>query len=90
MDKDKILLGLLKRIEQLEQRRIYQRDIAPNEVKQSHVGEGVRYIRDGVTADKPTEGEEPLQGAAIFFDYDTNTLYVWNRRTNAWVSEVLT
>lgn len=86
---DKEIQELKKRVEQLEQKRVYKQDIAADAVKMRHIAEGVRYVRDGVTADKPTEGEEPLQGAAMFFDYTTNTLYVWNRSANAWKSVLL-
>ena len=90
MNVEEKLKELEQQINLLKAKRIYQLDIAPDEVKQRHISEGVRYIRDGTTADKPDEGEEPLQGAAIYFDYQTNILYVWNRSEGAWKSETLT
>lgn len=89
MEKDTLIQNLVKRVEQLEQKRSSQRDITPDAVKMRHVAEGVRFVRDGATADKPTEGEEPLQGAAMFFDTTTNILYIWNRVANAWKSVTL-
>ncbi len=62
----------------------------PDVVKMRHIGEGVRYIRGGVTAGKPTSGEEPSQGYAVYFDETTNKLYIWNRSSNAWKSATLT
>jgi len=86
---EKKMQELSEEVGQLK-RRAFQEQITPDIIKMRHIGEGVRYIRDGKTADKATSGEEPAQGAAIFFDYNTNTLYIWNRLTKAWKSEVLT
>lgn len=80
---------LQERVNLLEQKRVYRQDIAPDAVLMRHVGEGVRFIRDGTTADLPTEGEEPSQGAAVYFDYETNIFYVWNRDTGAYKSVTL-
>lgn len=73
-----------KKIDQLETKRINQMDILPDVVKTRHIGEGVRFIRDGETADKPVRGEEPLQGAASFFDRTANKLWLWNRDSGTW------
>lgn len=75
---EKQLEELIKRVEQLEQRRIYQSDISNDAIKMRHIGESVRYIRSGVAASRPTSGEEPLQGSAIYFSTDTNILSVWD------------
>jgi hypothetical protein len=83
-DTQKKLKELEDRISKLEGRRIIQADILPDVVKMRHIGEGVRYIRGGVTAGKPTSGEEPMQGNAVYFDETTNTLYIWNTVSNAW------
>lgn len=76
---------LAKKIKVLEEKRIYQRDIAPEGVKMRHVGEGVRFIRSGLAADRPTEGEVPLQGTAIFLATDTNVMSIWDNTNGAWV-----
>ena len=84
MDK---LKELEERIAKLETKRVLQQDILPDVVKMRHIGEGVRFIRGGITADKPTAGEEPMQGNAVYFDTDTDKLYVWNG--SSWVSTTL-
>ena len=65
--------------------RITQMMIPSDTIKQRHVGEGVRYLRQGLASEKPTLGE--LKGAT-FFATDTNVLYIWNG--SAWVSETFT
>lgn len=67
-----------------------QIQLPPDTVKMRHVGEGVRYVRDGDTAGKPAAGEIPLQGAAMYFDYQTNMLWIWNRSSKTWKSVQLT
>lgn len=64
---------------------IGQFDILPDQVKSRHISEGVRYLRSGLDASKPTSGEKI---GAVYFSYDTDTLYVWNG--TSWVGEVLT
>lgn len=71
-------------------KRVTQEDIENDAVKMRHVAEGVRFVRDGTTAKKPTAGEVPLQGAAMYFDYETNKLWIWNRSSKAWKSIQLT
>ena len=83
MDK---LKELEERIAKLETKRVLQQDILPDVVKMRHIGEGVRFIRGGITADKPTAGEEPMQGNAVFYDETAEKLYIWNRTSGAWVS----
>lgn len=89
-ERDRAIEELTKKVTLLEQKRVYRQDIAPDAVLQRHVGEGVRFIRDGLTVDLPDLGEVPSQGAAIFFNYETNSLSVWNRGTDAWKSTTLT
>lgn len=79
---------LEKEIESLKDKRVHQSDLTPDVVKMRHVGEGVRFIRSGLAADRPTNGEEPLQGAAVYFATDSGVLSIWDG--DAWVSETLT
>jgi hypothetical protein len=88
-DTQKKLKELEERIKTLETRRLLQQDYTNDSVKMRTIGEGVRYIRGGVTADKPTSGEEPMQGNAIFFDETASKLYIWNRTTNLWKSATI-
>lgn len=80
---------LEKRIKALETKRITQQDILPDSIKMRAMGEGIRFIRGGVTADKPTTGEEPADSCAAFYDVTTNKLYIWNYSSNAWKSVTL-
>lgn len=80
----KQLDDLKKEIELLKTRRVSQADILPDSVKMRAIAEGVRYLRDGVTANKPTRGEVPMQGAAVYYDRTTKKLYIWNNDNNAW------
>ena len=80
---EKDLKEIKDKITLIEQRRTGQQMILPDAVKMRHVGEGVRYVRSGLEADKPTEGEEPLQGAATYFSTDIDTLWIWNG--DSWV-----
>lgn len=86
-DLKKRIEKLESEVEKLKTRRISQADVIPDSIKERHVGEGVRFIRTGVTADLPTAGEEPMQGAAIFYDQTTKKLYIWNRTNQAWEYE---
>jgi len=72
------------RIEFLEIKRLTQDSYLPDSIKQRHVGEGVRFIRGGITADKPTEGEVPMQGIAAYYDVTTKKLYLWNTTNSEW------
>lgn len=65
--------------------QLKQSDVRPDMIKQRHIGEGVRYIRAGATALKPTSGERV---GAVFFDTTTNKLYIWTG--SAWVEEAFT
>ena len=87
---DKQVEDRLKKLEDtvrfLTEKRIAQVDILPDSVKMRHVGEGVRFIRGGATASKPTKGEGVMQGYAIYFDTTAKKLYIWNSdaTTPAW------
>lgn len=82
---------LTQRVAELERkvlditRRVHQEDVVPDAIKMRHIGEGTRFLRDGVTADLPEEGEIPLQGAACFFDHEDREFYIWSRTANDWV-----
>lgn len=76
--------NLEKEIRELKNRRITQDQIIPDVVKQRHVGEGVRFIRGGITAGKPTLGEDTLQGNAVYYDETVKKLYIWNNTNSAW------
>lgn len=67
----------------IQQRRTGQQMVIPDAIKMRHVGEGVRYLRSGLAANRPTSGEEPLQGSAVYFATDTNVLSIWDG--NSWV-----
>lgn len=84
--------NLLKRIKELERevaelkhRRIHQQDITSDAVKERHVGEGVRFIRAGLAANKPTT---PEKDGAVYFETDTNKLFIGD--TSAWLEEEFT
>ena len=84
-----------ERIQKLEEKvrflmdkRVGQVDILPDSVKQRHIAEGVRYVRGGVTAGKPTTGESPMQGIPIYVDTTASRVYFWNG--SAWKYASLT
>ena len=90
METQQALDELFKRVALLEQKRIYQQDIANDVVKMKHVGEGVRYIQTGLAADRPTTPAEPSNSCMIWFSYDSNVLSVYNVNTDSWKSVTLT
>ena len=67
----------------LEDRKIYQQDIANKEVKQRHI-DGM-IIFKGVAADRPTNGSTEIQA---WWATDTGVLSIWSG--SAWLSETLT
>lgn len=75
---------LEQEVEKLKTRRTSQADYIPDSVKMRTIGEGVRYLRDGITANKPTEGEVPMQGAAVYYDRTAKKLYIWNNDNDEW------
>ena len=85
MDRDEIEQLVEELVEEKTRQIIGQFDILPDAVKQRHVGEGIRFIRFGLAADRATSGE---QKGAVYFATDTDTLGIWNG--SAWVEEVLT
>lgn len=78
-----LIKGLMRRIEFLEQKRIYQMDIMPGVVQRRHIKDKV--IVFGLAADRPTDD---TTGVSVFFATDTNVLSCYNGA--AWVSETLT
>lgn len=80
MDKDlqQQLDELKKEVEALRNRRIKQEMILPDAIKSRHIGEGVRFIRSGLAADRPTLGEGTAAGSAMFFATDTGVLSIWD------------
>lgn len=63
-------------------RRIYQQDIAPKEVKQRHI-DGIIVFK-GVAADLPSDGSTQIQA---YWATDTGVLYIWDGA--AWLSTTL-
>lgn len=70
----------------LLQKRITQVDIVPAVIKTRHMGEANLWVRGGLEADRPTIGEGTTNGYALYFAYDTNKIWVWNKdaATPAW------
>lgn len=81
---------LKKELDALKTRRITQDMILPGVVKMRHMSEGNRFVRGGTTSKKPSEGESTTDGFAIYYDSDTNDLYVYNSVSGAWKSVTLT
>ena len=65
---------VVKEIIEEDSSYIFQNDIFQDVVKQRHIGEGVRFIRSGVAASRPTSGEKE---GAIYFATDTFVLSCW-------------
>lgn len=90
----KRIVKLEQEVEFLGQKRVYQQDIVPHEVKNRHLGEPNTYIRTGLSTSRPTTGTSiklglEYFGTQVWFEYDTNKLYIWKPNTNAWVSVTL-
>jgi len=81
------LKELTIKVAELTASRVKQQNIMPDSVKQRHVGESVRFIRSGLEADLPTEGEEPAQGSAFYFCTDSGKLKIWDG--SSWLSTTL-
>jgi len=80
-----------KRIKELERQikefrfsNIHQQNIASDSVKSRHVGEGVRYLRAGTAADRPSSGEK---AGAIWFSTDSFVLSIYTG--SAWKTVTL-
>lgn len=69
---------------------ITQQLIAPGAVKARHIGEGVKMIRSGVAAGKPSKPEIATASTSIYFDTTNNKLWVWNNVSKLWKSTTLT
>ena len=72
---------VIKLIKKEVKENLDQQDITSDLIKQRHVGEGIRFIRAGTAANRPTSGE--LNGA-IYFATDTAVLSLWDG--SAWVT----
>lgn len=82
----KDLEDLKKKVDLLSQKRITQQMVVPDAIKMRAMGEANRFVRAGVTADKPTIGETSTDSIAMYYDTTTNKLYVYN---GAWKSVTL-
>jgi len=60
---------------------ISQHNIPPDMVKERHMGEGIRFIRAGLVANRPTT---PEKDGAVYYATDENKLYIGD--TDAWLS----
>jgi hypothetical protein len=78
----------LKQIEDMIKRALSSRQPSINTgndtVKARHIGEGVRFVRCGLAAARPTAGE---RAGAIYFATDTFVLSVYTG--SAWKDETL-
>jgi hypothetical protein len=79
---------LKDRVDFLDDKRVLQADITPNAVKMRHIGEGVRFIRSGISTKRPTDGETCLQGQPLFWATDTGVLSIWDG--TQWLETTLT
>jgi len=63
-------------------------NIVADSVKTRHIGDGIRFIRSGLAANRPVRGEKPEQSSstAWYFAYDTNVLSVYNPVSESWVT----
>lgn len=92
MDEIQSLLEELRgRVSDLEKKRIFQQDVIPDAIKMRHIGEGVRYIQTGTAANRPTTPAVPPGSCMLYFETDTNKLYIWNTATSGggWKSVTL-
>ena len=81
MDKEEII----KLIKEEIRRSITQVDFLPDVVKSRHIGDGVRFIRAGLVASRPTT---PEKDGAVYYATDENKLYIGD--TGAWLEETFT
>jgi len=68
----------------LREVKIRQSNIGNDEVKALHIGDGVRMVRSGTAAKRPTSGE---RAGAAYFASDTGVLSMWNG--TAWLTTTL-
>lgn len=85
MDEQLTKRDVERMIDDKVRRLVSQFDILPDQIKARHVAEGVRFIRAGLAANRPTTAEKD---GAVYFSTDTDTLNIWNG--TGWVQEVLT
>ena len=83
----KQLKDLTQKVEDLTNKRTRQQDILPGAVKQRHIDEGVRFIRSGLEANLPTNGENTANGSAFYWCTDSFKLKIWTGTT--WKSATL-
>jgi len=81
MDKEEVLKIVREELGKV----LTQPDYLPDSIKSRHIGEGVRFIRAGLIADRPTT---PERDGACYFATDENKLYVGD--TGAWLEETFT
>ena len=60
---------------------IFQVTLSPDVVKQRHMGEGIRFVRAGLVADKPTT---PERDGSVYYATDENKLYIGD--SGSWLS----
>ncbi len=75
---DKQIEDIKDRLKQLENKRVSQQDIVPDSIKMRHIGEGVRFVRSGTSANKPTTGETATGSVAMYYDTTDNKLWIYN------------
>ncbi len=68
----------------ISEAKIRQTNIGNDEVKALHIGDGVRMIRAGLAANRPTNGEK---AGACYFATDTFVLSAWTG--TAWKTTTL-
>lgn len=69
---------LQKQIDALMVKRIYQQDVTPQALKVRHFGEGNPYFYAGLSADRPTTGNQVTSSTSCWFSTDTGVLSIWN------------
>lgn len=76
---------IIKLIREEIKRVITQEFLLPDMIKSRHVGEGVRFIRAGLIANRPTT---PEKDGAVYYATDENKLYIGDG--GAWLEEEFT
>lgn len=62
-----------------------QVEYLPDSIKQRHIGEGVRFIRAGLVASRPTT---PEKDGAVYYATDEDKLYIGDG--GSWLEETFT
>lgn len=76
---DQQFQALIERVKQLETQKIYRQQIAPLEVKQTHIDGYI--IFHGDVADRPSDGSTEIRA---YYAEDEKKLYIWNTENDAW------